>query len=265
MMFLQKLSVLLILIIGVTACHDKNSNSFTVGTIAGPESELMAVAQKVAKHKYGFDFKIIEFSDYNEPNVALNDGSLSANMFQHQPYLDQQIKDHHYKLISVGKTFVYPMGVYSTKIKTLNNLKDHASVAIPNDPSNEGRALLLLQKAGLITLRKDAGLYATPIDIADNKRQIQFTEIDAAQLARVLPDVDLAIINTNYAIPAGLIPTKDAIFREGTDSLYANIIVVRTENMNSAEVQQLVESFQSPEVKKAAEAIFKGQALVVWK
>ncbi len=248
----------------LVACESQDKNTLKVGTISGPETELMQVAQDVAKEKFGLTVQIIEFSDYVEPNAALNDGSIDANMFQHQPYLDQQIKDRHYQLITVGKTFVYPMGIYSKKIKTIADVPKDGLVAIPNDPSNEGRALLLLQKAGLIQLKKAAGLYATPIDIQRNTKQLKFKELDAAQLARSLQDVDLAIINTNYAIPAGLSPTQDAIFHEDSDSPYANIIVVRQDEKEDPRIKQLVASFQSDKVLNAAKHIFNGQAIPAW-
>jgi D-methionine transport system substrate-binding protein len=224
----------------------------------------MEIAKQVAKEKYQLNIKIIEFTDYIQPNTALNDGSIDANMFQHQPYLDQQIKDHHYALVAIGKTFVYPMGIYSHKIKNFKELPVRATIAIPNDPSNEGRALLLLQKAGVIQLKKTAGLYATPNDLSDNPKEIEFIELDAAQLSRSLPDVYAAVINTNYAVPAGLSPSKDAIFLEGADSPYANIIVIRRDELNDPRMQQLLQAFQSEEVSRAAKKIFNDQAIRAW-
>lgn len=262
----QKLKILFVLFSFITliACSSENKNTLKIGTISGPETQLMEVAKEVAKTKYNLDVKIIEFTDYIQPNSALNDGSIDANMFQHQPYLDQQIKDRHYTLVVIGKTFVYPMGIYSNKIKNLKSLPMNAMIGIPNDPSNEGRALLLLQKAGIITLKKSAGLYATPNDIQTNAKQIKFKELDAAQLARSLPDVAAAVINTNYAVPAGLSPTQDAIFLEGSDSPYANIIVIRTDEQNDPRMKQLVDAFQSDEVKNAAKKIFNDQAIPAW-
>jgi D-methionine transport system substrate-binding protein len=260
-----KKSLLVCSAILLGACHSgEDKNTIKVGTIAGPETKLMEVAQQVAKEKYGLNVKIIEFTDYIEPNTALSEGSIDANMFQHQPFLDQQIKDRHYKLISVGKTFVYPMGIYSKKITDLTQIPAEAIVAIPNDPSNERRALLLLQKAGIIELKPGAGLYAGPYDIKENPKKLKFKELDAAQLARSLQDVTIAVINTNYAIPAGLSPTKDAILHEGSDSPYANIIVVRDNELNDPRVKQLVAAIQSAEVLKAAAEIFNGQAIAAW-
>lgn len=246
-----------------SACQSRDANILKVGTISGPETELMQVAQQVAK-EHGTQIEIIEFTDYIQPNAALNDGSIDANMFQHQPYLDKQIHDKQYQLVSVGKTFVYPMGIYSQKIQAPSQIHSGALIAIPNDPSNEGRALLLLQKAGWIQLKKDAGLYATPLDIAANPHQLKFKELDAAQLARSLPDVDAAVINTNYAIPAGLSPTHDAIFHEKNDSPYANIIVTRQDKVNDPRIKELVAALQSDTVLKAAQRIFAGQAIPAW-
>lgn len=261
-MFKKIISVLCALLL--TACHSDDKNTLKVGTISGPETELMQTAKQVAKDQYGLNIEIIEFTDYVQPNTALNDGSIDANMFQHKPYLDQQIKDKHYTLIPVGKTFIYPMGVYSSKIKNLNQLNNNDIIAIPNDPSNEGRALLLLQKAGLIKLKNNVDLFATPKDIAQNPKQLQLKELDAAQLARSLPDVAAAVINTNYAIPAGLSPTKDAIFLEGKDSPYANLIVIREDERDDPRMKQLVAAFQSETVRQAAQKIFKDQAIPAW-
>lgn len=242
----------------------EDKNTLKIGTISGPEAELMQTASQVALRDHGLKVKIIEFSDYLQPNAALNDGSINANMFQHQPYLDQQIKDKHYPLVAVGKTFVYPMGIYSTKVKDIHAIQPANFIAIPNDPSNEGRALLLLEKAKLIKLRKNAGLYATPHDIIENPKQLKFKEMDAAQLTRALPDVDLAVINTNYAVAAGLFPSKDAIFIEGKDSPYANIIVIRKDELNDPRIKQLVSSIQSKDVLEMAKTLFQGEAIKAW-
>lgn len=262
---LIKAILLLFLFVSVAACQSHDKNVLKVGTIAGPETQLMEVAKQVAKDKYGLDVQVIEFTDYLQPNAALNDHSIDANMFQHQAFLEQQIKDHGYQLVTVGKTFVYPMGIYSSKVKTLQAIPNGALVAIPNDPSNEGRALLLLQKAGLISLKKSAGLYATPADIEKNPKKLKFKELDAAQLARSLPDVSIAAINTNYAIPARLSPDKDAIFKETNDSPYANIIVVRAADVNNPRTKELVEAIQSEAVLNAAKEIFNGYAIAAWK
>lgn len=248
----------------MAACQQHDKNVLKIGTIAGPESELMQTAKAVAKKQFGLNVEIVEFTDYLEPNAALNDGSIDANMFQHQPYLDQQIKDRNYQLVAIGKTFVYPMGIYSAKVESLQDVPVGALVALPNDPSNEGRALILLEKAKLIKMKDGVGIYAMPEDIKENPKQLKFKELDAAQLARSLPDVDLAVINTNYAIPAGLSPRKDALFIEGKDSPYANIIVIRKDEIKDPRMKQLVAALQSDAVLKATQRIFKGQAIVAW-
>lgn len=250
----------------LVACQEnaEANNTIKVGVIAGPETDLMEVAKQVAAKKYGLHVKIVQFSDYTLPNVALNDGSLDANMFQHKPYLDEVIQNQHFALTPIGKTFVYPMGIYSQKIKKLSQLPNDASVAVPNDPSNEARALLLLAKANLITLKPNVGVTATPLDIVNNPKHLKIKEIDAAQIARDLPDVTIAAINTNYAVPAGLYPSRDALFSEGADSPYANLVVVRTEEANSPKLHELVDALHSPEVLAAAKQLFKGQAIPAW-
>ncbi len=235
-----------------------------VGTIAGPETELMETAKEVAKNKYHLNIKIVEFTDYSTPNAALNDGSIDANAFQTLPFLKADMKTHGYKLAVIGKTFVYPMALYSKKIKNLNELSANATVAIPNDPSNEARALLLLQKAGLIKLKPNDE-FVTPADISENTKNLKFKEIDAAQLPRILPDVTLAAINTNFAVPAGLYPTHDGLFIEGADSPYANIVVVREADKNNSQLLELIKAIHSKEVLETAKKLFKEQAVPAFK
>lgn len=250
----------------LTGCQQKPeaANVIKVGTVAGPDEQVLEVAKDVAKKQYGLDMQIISFSDYTLPNAALNDGSIDANIFQHQPYLDAAIKANKYQLTAIGKTFIFPMGIYSKKYKNINQIPNKAVVAVPNDPSNEARALLLLTKAGLITLKPNTSITATTMDIASNPKHLQIKELDAAQLPRVLPDVAIAVINSNYAIPAGLIPTQNAIFLEDTHSPYANIIAVRTSDKDTAKLQDLVKVMHSSEVVQAAEKIFSNQAIPAW-
>lgn len=263
--------LLVLLIFFIVACqqHKTSSDQIIVGTIAGPDSELMKVAKKVALERYHVEIKIVEFDDYNLPNQALADGSIDANMFQHLPYLHAAIAAKHYDITPVAKTFIYPMGIYSYKIKQLSELPQSAVVAVPNDPSNETRALLLLQKAKLVTLKPNVDVLATKSDILFNPYHLRIKEIDAAQLPRVLPDVTIALINSNYAVAAGLIPQtgnseKNAIFLEGDDSLYANLIVVRTADKDKPQILKLVSAFQSPEVLAAAKTLFNGNAIKAW-
>ena len=190
------------------------------------------------------------------------DGTLDANVYQHLPYLQAASKAHGYDFEVIGKTFVYPTGLYSTKIKTLRALPHHALIALPNDPSNEARALLLLQNAGLITLK---GTQNTTIrDIATNPKQLRFKELDAAQLPRILADVDAAVINTTFAIPAGLSPTRDALFIEHKDSPYANLIVIRRNSEKKEQLELLVKALNSKDVEKKAQELFGDSAMAAW-
>lgn len=249
----------------LSGCHSsKNTNSLKVGTIAGPESELMETAEKIAHEKYGLSIEIIPFTDYVMPNEALADGSIDANVFQHQPYLDATIAKRGYKIVAVGKTFIYPMGIYSKKIKSLNTLASTAVVAIPNDPSNETRALLLLQSAGLITLKANSSATVTLSDVINNPKLLKIKEIDASQLPRIMPDVDIAVINTNYAMLADLLPSRDALFLESKESPYANIVVVRQGDESKQPIKELLDALHSPEVMQKAEKLFKGQAIPAW-
>ncbi|MCH9769537.1 MAG: MetQ/NlpA family ABC transporter substrate-binding protein [Gammaproteobacteria bacterium] len=256
----------LLAMLGLTACHQQEpANQIKVGTIAGPETTIMEVAKKVALKKYGLHIKIVAFSDYNVPNAALNDGSIDANMFQHMPFLKTQIKARGYKIVPIGKVFIYPMGVYSDTLKSLSAIKAGAKVAIPNDPSNEGRALLLLQKAGLIKLKPGAGFDATPLDIINNPKHLQFIELDAAELARAMNDVAIAVINTNFAIPAGLSPSKDALYAEDKHSPYANVVVVRIKDKNNKKALELVKALHSKAVLQTAKKIFGDGAIPAFK
>lgn len=248
----------------VTACsHQESANQIRIGTISGPETELMQVAQKVAKEKYGLDVDIVEFDNYSLPNQALYDGSIDINMFQTIPFLNADSEAHGYNFTIVGKAYIYPMALYSTKVKSIRDVPTHSIVAIPNDPSNEGRALLLLQKAGLIKLDPQAKDLAIPEDITDNPKALVIKELDAAQLTRTLPDVTIAVINSNYALAAGLSP-KNSLFSEGKNSLFVNVFVVKSEFEHDARVTKLIAAFQSPEVQAKAKQLFKGEAIPAW-
>ncbi|HEX3379401.1 MAG TPA: MetQ/NlpA family ABC transporter substrate-binding protein, partial [Paraburkholderia sp.] len=201
-------------------------DTIKVGVTGGPHAQIMDVVKTVGA-KNGLDIKIVEFSDYVQPNAALASGDLDANSYQHDPYLQAQVKDRGYKLIRIADTVTYPMGIYSKKVKTLAELQPGAKIAVPNDPTNGGRALLLLQKQGLLKLRADAGLKATLLDIVDNPRKLKIVELDAAQIPRSLGDVDAAAINTNFAMEAGLKPKQDAIAIEDPKGPYVNIIAIR--------------------------------------
>ena len=231
-----------------------------IGVTGGPHAQIFEQVKKVAE-KDGLKIQVIEFSDYVQPNAALAAGDLDANSYQHKPYLDQQIADRGYKFTSVASTVTFPIGIYSKKIKKLADLKPGARVGIPNDPTNGGRVLLLLQEQGLIKLKGSAGLKATPLDVAENPKKLRFVELDAAQLPRSLDDLDAAAINTNYALPAGLNPSKDAIAIEGPKGPYANILVVRTADQKQPWVAKFVKAYRSPEVRAFIKDEFKGSVV----
>ena len=256
----KHLIIILTLIFNLTGCsHHETANEIRVGTIAGPETELMQVAKKVALQRYGLKVTITQFNDYVLPNRALHDGDIDANAFQHLAYLKAQNKAQGYRLVSVGKTFLYPMGVYSNKITSLKALKAGDKIALPNDPSNETRALLLLQQAKLIQL-KSGQTELTPEDITSNPKQLKWVTLDAANLPGELPDVTAAVINTTFAKPAGL-STSQAILLENRDSPYTNLIVTTQKLSQSKKIKELVKAYQSKQVVAKAHALFGDSAI----
>ena len=228
-----------------------------LGVTAGPHAQIAEVAKKVAARD-GLEIRIVEFQDYIQPNAALDAGDLDANSFQHRPFLDSQIKARGYRITAVGDTVTFPMGFYSKRWKSLADLPRGAKVGIQNDPSNSGRALLLLQKYGVVRLKPGAGVGATTLDIVDNPKGLQIVQLEAAQLARSLDDLDASAINTNFAITAGLVPTRDAIAIEEAKSPYANLLAVRTADKDKPWVAKLVKAFQSPEVRSFVSEKFAG-------
>ncbi|MGM0915237.1 MAG: MetQ/NlpA family ABC transporter substrate-binding protein [Pseudomonadota bacterium] len=241
-----------------------DDHAIKVGTVAGPETQVMEVAAEIAEREHGLEVEIIEFTDYVTPNAALADGSLDANAYQHEPYMRSMVEDRGYDFAIAGYTFVYPIGAYSEKYASIDELPDGATIALPNDPSNEGRALILMHNLGMLELSDPENLEATPLDIAANPRDFEFREIEAAQLPRVLPDVDLAFINNTFAQPAGL-TLDDALIKEGPESPYVNLIAVRGGDEEREAIQQLVKSYQTEEVEAKAEELFGAQAVPGWK
>jgi len=239
------------------------AETIKVGVTAGPHAQIVEAVKAIAAKK-GLDIQIVEFSDYVVPNAALEAGDLQANSFQHQPYLDNQVADRKYKIESVGTTVNFPMGIYSKKVKSWDEVKTGATLAIPNDPTNGGRVLLLLRDKGVIKLKDGVGFKPTMLDITENPKKLKIIEIDAAQTPRTLDDVDAAAVNTNYATQAGLDPTKDAILREDPKGPYANLIAVRSVDKDKPWVKILVESYQSPEVRDFIQTKFKGAVLPAW-
>lgn len=252
----------------LSACDKpaEQSHHIKVGISAGIDQPMWEEVKRVAKEKYQLDVEVVTFTDYVLPNEALNSRDIDANAFQHGPYLEQQMKERGYKLAAVGKTFVFPIAGYSRTLKSVDQLKDGSTIAIPNDPTNLGRSLLLLQKIGLIKVNADKGLLPTVLDITDNPHQLKIVEIEAAQLPRALDDskVDVAIINTNYSAQIGLSPQKNGLFVEDKESPYVNLIVAREDNKDSQQVQDLVKAYHTDEVAAAAEKVYHGDAIKGW-
>ena len=234
------------------------AKTLKVGATAVPHAEILEAAKPLLE-KEGITLEIVEFNDYVQPNLALNDKELDANFFQHEPYLDNFISEHKdVKLVNAGGIHIEPMGIYSKKVKKLDELKDGASIAIPNDPTNGGRSLMLLEKAGLLKLKDGVGVKATVQDITSNPKNLKFQEVEAAQVPRTLDDVDAAVINTNFAMQVNLVPTKDAMFMEDKTSPYVNIIAVRAGDQDRPEIQALLKALKSDEVKNFINEKYKG-------
>lgn len=224
-----------------------------------PHAELLEFVKSDLKAQ-GIDLEVKEFTDYVLPNTAVEEKQLDANFFQHQPYLTNFNKDRKTNIVAPanGGIHVEPFGAYSKKIKAIADLKDGALVAIPNDPTNSGRALLLLDKHGVIKLKDRSNISATAADIAENPKKLQFRELEAAILPRALDDVDLALINTNFALEAGLVPTTDALLLEGNDSPYVNIIAVRADRAQDPAIQQLIDALRTDKVREYIATKYKG-------
>jgi D-methionine transport system substrate-binding protein len=228
-----------------------------------PHAEILEFVKPRLKAE-GVDLQIKVYTDYVQPNLVVDERQLDANFFQHRPYLDAFNKDRKTRVTEVPGATVHiePFGGYSRKIKSIKELKNGAVVAIPNDPSNSGRALALLAQQGLIRLKDPTSIQATARDVADNPRKLQFRELEAAQLPRALADVDLALINTNYALEAKLNPAKDALFLEdGLKSAYANFIAARADNLDTPAIKKLVAALHTPEVRKFIEEKYKGAVI----
>ena len=243
-----------------TAAASGELEKLVVGASPAPHAEILEAARDVLASK-GYDLEIVEYTDYVIPNNALDSGDLDANYFQHKPYLDSFNEQNGTDLVSAGAIHYEPFGIYAGKTASLDALPDGATVLVPNDITNEARALLLLEAQGLLTLKEDAGLEATPTDIVDNPKNLEFVELEAALLPRSLPDEDIAVINGNYAIEAGL-KMSDALAVEDSDSLaattYGNVVAVRAEDAESDKTKALIEALTSPEVKEFIETTYEG-------
>jgi len=240
------------------------AKTLKVGATSVPHAEILEQV-KPELEKQGIKLEIVEFNDYVQPNIALNDKELDANYFQHKPYLDNFITEHsECKLVSAAGIHIEPMGVYSKKVKDLKDLKDGATVAVPNDPTNEGRSLLLLEKAGLLKLKEGVAEKATLQDIVENKKNLKFQEVEAAQVPRTLDDVDAAVINSNFAMQVNLDPTKDSLFIEDSTSPYVNIIAVREGDADRPEIQALIKALKSQTIKDFIKDKYKGAVVAAF-
>ncbi|MFD5553184.1 MetQ/NlpA family ABC transporter substrate-binding protein [Streptomyces sp. NPDC127068] len=257
------------LAVALTACGSGSSGgddngALVVGVTPVPAGEVLAHVKDELAEKAGLDLEIKEFQDYVLPNTALQEGSLDANLYQHQPYLDDFNKSKKTDLVPVAEVYLPPMGVYSKEVDDLADLPDGATVAVPNDTTNEGRAFQLLASQGLIELKADAGPDASPADVAENPRKLVFKELDPAQLPRSLDDVDAAVINNNFALDAGLSPKKDAILLEtAKDNPYNNVLAVKKGEEDDPRVKKLADLLTSPEVAKFIEDTYQGSVLPV--
>lgn len=246
---LKKFIPVLALAVALGLGNAAQAEKLSVAATPVPHAELLEFVQpQLAQEGVELDIKV--FTDYVQPNLQVADKQIDVNFFQHQPYLDSFNNEHKTELVMVGLVHVEPFGAYSQKIKDIQELKDGALIALPNDPSNGARALLLLQREGLIQLKDPSNILATARDISDNPRKLKFKELEAATLPRILPDVDMALINTNYAIEAGLNPTEDALFIEDKESPYANIVVTTADKKDDARIEKLVKALNSDAVRE---------------
>lgn len=249
--------LLLAIVLTLAASFSAVAEKLSVAATPVPHAEILEfIKPRLAEQGVELDIRV--FTDYVQPNVQVHEGRLDANYFQHVPYLEEFNEGRGTDLVSMVGVHVEPFGAYSSKIDSLQALADGATVAIPNDPTNGGRALLLLHNAGVITLSDASNILATPRDIVENPKNLRFHELEAATLPRVLDQVDMAMINTNYALEAGLNPTQDALVIEGSDSPYVNVLVTRPGNRDSEAVQKLAKALTSEAVAEFIRNEYKG-------
>ncbi|NLL42169.1 MAG: ABC transporter substrate-binding protein [Firmicutes bacterium] len=259
----RSLLIASILIVLLASSQAALGSSLKVGATPVPHAEILQIIVPILDQQ-GISLEIVEFTDYVRPNLALDEGELDANFFQHVPYLDSFNQDAGTDLAVLVAVHVEPLGLFSEKHTSLNQLPQRATIAIPNDATNGGRALLLLQEAGLIELDPKAGIVPTPFDITENKLQIKFFELEAAQLSRSLADVDGAVINGNYALQAGLNPAQDALFLEGAESPYVNVVAIRAEDQANDALAKLAAALLSDEVRLFISESYGGAVVPVF-
>lgn len=260
------LSLILVASVVFTGCSKKETdeNVIKIGASPVPHSELLNLIKDDLKAD-GIELEIIEFNDYIKPNLALADGEIDANFFQHIPYLNDFAKEHELDITYLCGVHIEPLGIYSKKIKSIDNLEKGSTIALPNDTVNQGRAFILLENNGLIKLKEDAGLTATELDVIENPYELEFKPLEAAQIPRILPDVDIAVINGNFALSSNLIPTKDALILEDKESPYVNIVAVRKGEENKEKFVKLKKHLQSDKVKKFIEENYNGGVVPAFK
>lgn len=240
-----------------------SEDKLVIGVTAGPHEQIMEKVKELAA-KDGLNIEIKVFTEYVMPNVALAEGELDANSFQHKPYLDKFKADRNLDIVEVANTVNFPMGIYSKKIKDIKELKEGDKLGLPNDPTNGARALLLFEQAGLIKLKEGVGVAATVKDVVENPLNLELVELEASQIPRQLDELAAAAINTNFAIEHGYVPTKDAIVIEPADSPWVNVIAVRTENKGDPVLDKLIKYYHSDEVKQFIEETFQGSVIPSW-
>ena len=250
------------------SCYNKSrpADTIRVGVAAGPELLLAQKAKDVAYQRYKLKVELVPFTDYILPNVALSQGDLDANVYQHKPFLDKQVEQRGYKFSIIGKTFVFPIAAYSHKIKAIAELKEGGKIAIPNDPTNEGRALLLFQQYHLIRLKDGVGILPKLTDITVNEKKLKFIELEAPQMTRVLddPQVVISVINNNFASQINLNPAHDGLMVEDSNSPYVNLVVTRQKDKDNPKLKLFTQAYESDEVAHIADSIFKGGAIKGW-
>lgn len=271
---LKKLTVLLVVALvtfSLTACKNNSelegkSKVVKVG-IMSSDTDVWDYLKEKLKKEENIDIELVKFSDYNQPNDALANGDIDINSFQHRIFLENYNKEKKENLVAIGDTVIAPLGIYSEKVKDVNDIKANGKIVIPNDVTNQARAINLLKSAGLITIKSDVGDFPTTKDIDKNKKNLSITSVDASQTARALKDVEVSIINNNVVADAGLIPTKDAIFLEKVDENsqpYVNIIVSREEDKDNEIYKKIVKAYQADDVKKVIEETTNGSSIPAW-
>lgn len=245
----------------------KENKVIKVGLVGETSDQWNPVIESLKEE--GITLELVNFSDYAQPNQALVDGEIDLNSFQHYAYLNQEVADKGFNLNVIGETIIAPLGIYSNKITSIDELKDGDQIAIPSDATNGGRSLKVLEAAGIIKVNKEAGYTPTLDDITENPKNIEFIEVEAAQTPRLLEDVDAALINGGHAVDAGLNPSEDSIYLEevveGTENPYINVIVSRTEDKDNEDYLKVVEAFRTEEVAKVIKDVYKGAYIPTWK